>query len=294
MLQAQSSATRVRPIQNLGPYLLLGRLGQGRSADVYLAEDRDLHVRRAVKVLKDYDNHEMRRLLHREAQLLARLEHPNIIDIKDYDFHGTIPYFAMTLAKKGSLQQQHPLGQRLPMALILRYLRQLASATDYLHSNGFLHMDLKPGNILLRHDNRLQLCDFHIATTFPYRRTSGGLIGTLPYMAPERFSCSSQVSSASDLYSIGAIVYQWISGVVPFYGLSLRQHLELEAPPLRQIRPTIPLEVEQVVLRALEKDPERRFSSVHEFELSLTLAWKNSHFPQKSRSVYPLRQLIKS
>lgn len=281
----------------VGPYELLEELGDGTSATVYRARDRYLDAYSAVKVLKKHQSSEMRAIFLNEAQMLARLKHPHIVHIINYGFQGDRPYFSMTLAEKGSLVKQHPLGQKLQMAQVLRYLRQLASAVDYLHAKGILHHDIKPANILQRQDNRLLLCDLHIATPFPYKQSSSVFLGTIPYTAPERFARPGLVSSASDLYSIGVIVYQWLTGSLPFHGTHqqiIHQHLHAEVPSLRKVRPTIPIEVERVVLKALAKNPWNRYASVHEFELALTLAWERYKQPQKNQSPYPIRTLIDS
>ena len=278
--------------QLFGDYELLRLLDHGGFTDVYLAKHIYFKNLVAVKILVEYEDREKRHKLLQEARLLRRLNHPHIVSVFNFSMQDVIPYFVMTYAENGSLQRQHPSGQILSMPIILHYLHQLANALDYLHSQGIIHQDIKPANILLQQDNKVLLCDLGIALKIAQNapQRTQVVVGTVVYMAPERFAHPEQVSAASDQYSLGILVFEWLTGSIPFHGSRNEiawHHIHTPAPPLHTFHSGIPSTIERVVLKTLEKDPRNRFASVQEFATALTQAWNDSQLqpkPQRKHS----------
>src|SRR6266487_388053 len=254
--------------QRLGNYRLLHLLGRGGFAQVYLGEHLRLGTQAAIKLLSTHlADVEVEKFLA-EARIIARLEHPHIIRILDFDQAQDIPFLVMSYAPNGTLRGRHPKGTRLPLDIILTYLKQAACALQYAHDGKLVHRDIKPENMLLdRHDDIL-LSDFGIAVVAHSSRSQSTqeIIGTVSYMAPEQIQ--GKPRPASDQYALGVIAYEWLCGCPPFHGTPAEittQHLHANPPSLCEQVPGIPLAIEAVVLKALEKDPHRRFMDVHEF-----------------------------
>lgn len=269
--------------QQIGNYRLIRLLDTGGHAEVYLGQHLHLDTLAAVKVLHQPLRDENVKKFHDEARILASLVHPHIIHILDFgiDTVAHTPYLVMDYAPNGSMCQRHPRGIPLPLDLIVCYVKQLADALQYAHSQRYsynsrlIHRDVKPENILFGRDDELLLSDFGIAvitqTTDP--RSPQERVGTLAYMAPEQIQ--GKPRRASDQYALGILVYEWISGTCPFRGSStslIYQHLNLPPPSLRLKVPSLSPSVEQVVLKALAKNPKERFASVQEFAIALEQA----------------------
>ncbi len=204
-----------------------------------------------------------------------------------------IPYLVMNYAPNGSLRKKHPQGERLPMETILGYLQQLADALDYIHHQGVIHLDIKPENMLLGRNNEVLLSDFGIAVIADKASAeqAENFTGTLAYISPERIL--GKPSPASDQYSLGVVIYEWLTGERPFYGTPEQvvwQHMYTPPPSLRSKFSTISQEVEQVVLKSLQKDPKRRFASVQDFVSALSKASNLSFSPEKVKPQTPTSQ----
>jgi len=254
--------------QRLGNYRLVRLLGQGGFAQVYLGEHLRLGTQAALKLLFTHlPDDDVEQFLV-EARTLARLEHPHIIRILDFDVEQDIPFLVMSYAPNGTLRQRYPKGTHLPLGIILTYLKQAAGALQCAHDARLVHRDIKPENMLLdRHDDIL-LSDFGIAVVAHSSRSQSTqeIIGTVSYMAPEQIQ--GKPRPASDQYALGVIAYEWLCGCPPFHGTPAEittQHLHVNPPSLCEQVSGIPLAIEAVVLKALEKDPHRRFMDVHEF-----------------------------
>ncbi len=254
--------------QQLGNYRLVRLLGQGGFADVYLGEHIHLETQAAIKVLHTQlagDEIEQFRL---EAKRVAHLEHPHIVRVLEFGVEGTTPFLVMSYAPGGTLRTRHPRGSRLWLPTVISYVRQIVSALQYAHDQKLIHRDVKPENMLLGPHDEVLLTDFGIAVVVPSTRaqiTQEGA-GTIPYMAPEQIE--GHPREASDQYALGVVVYEWLCGVRPFEGSLTEvmvQHLTTPPPPLHEKVATIPLEIEQVVLHALAKDPKQRFARIKEF-----------------------------
>ena len=265
--------------QQLGSYRILRLLGSGGFADVYLGEHVRLNTQAAIKVLHtQLADKEMQDFLT-EARTVAGLDHPNIVRVMEFDVQKGVPFLVMTYAPNGTLRQSHPTGQRLTLATILPYVKQLADALQYAHDSGLVHRDVKPENMLLGRQNKILLSDFGIATVARTSRfgTEQEMAGTAAYMAPEQIQGHPRY--ASDQYSLGIVVYEWLSGERPFRGSffeTCTQQLYAEPSPLQAKVPEVSPDVERVVLTALKKDPHQRFSSVQAFADALEQASKSS------------------
>lgn len=272
--------------QPLGNYMLLHLLGKGGFAEVYLAEHRLLKTQVAIKVLGLRLTDDGLQRFRIEAQHVASLAHPNIVRLLEFSVDQSIPYLVMQYAPNGTLRQRHPEGTRVPLDLVLSYVRQAASALQYAHDQRLIHRDIKPENLLLGRSGEVLLTDFGLAvaahTTLSQQLED--VMGTLSYMAPEQIA--GQPRRESDQYALGLVVYEWLTGQRPFRGSAAEvtaQHIATPPAPLRALVPDVSPAVEQVVLRALAKSPKERFSSVHEFAEALGQA----NFVQRRTGTLP-------
>src|SRR5579871_2027513 len=253
--------------QQLGNYRLIRLLGRGGFAEVYLGEHIFLGTQAAIKVLQmQMATSETDRFLA-EARTIAHLKHPHIVSVLEFGMEQETPYLVMEYTPYGSLRQHHPKGTVLPMPTILDYVSQVASALQYAHDQKLIHRDIKPENMLIGSDHQVKLSDFGIALIAQSTRyQTQDVIGTVAYMAPEQLQ--GKPRPASDQYALGVVIYEWLTGERPFHGSFTEvasQHLFTAPPSLREKAPTLSRAVEQVVLRALAKDPKERFSNIQAF-----------------------------
>jgi beta-lactam-binding protein with PASTA domain/tRNA A-37 threonylcarbamoyl transferase component Bud32 len=261
-----------------GRYRVLRKLGSGGMANVYLAEDEELGRRVAVKILNDrYANDDLFiERFRREAKSAAGLSHPNIVSIYDRgEAEGTY-YIAMEVIEGRSLKELIMTREALPIDTAIGYAKQLLEALRFAHRHGIIHRDIKPHNVLVSADQhakanepRLKVTDFGIARHGASQMTeAGSIMGTAQYLSPEQ-ARGAPVTAASDLYSAGVVLYEMLTGKVPFTGdsaieIAMKHVNDLPAPP-SALRPEIPTELDQIVLRALAKDPGERYQSAEEF-----------------------------
>ena len=260
--------------QQLGNYRLISLLGSGGFADVYMGEHIYLETQAAIKILHTKLTQEDLQRFLQEAQTIAHLRHPHIVRILEFGVES-VPFLAMDYAPNGTLRQRHPSGSIVPLATVVSYVKQVASALQYAHNERLIHRDVKPENMLLAEDNEVLLSDFGIAVVghSTHYQSEHEVAGTAAYMAPEQLQ--GKPRRASDQYALGVVVYEWLSGDRPFRGTFTEiasQHMFVPPPPLRSKVPTISPEVEQVVLRALAKDPQQRFANVQAFATALEQA----------------------
>jgi serine/threonine protein kinase len=264
--------------EQFGEYRLARKLGGGNFGDVYLGGHTSNNTLAAVKILqarlinsedlKDYIN---------EIRSLFRLQHPNIVPLLDFGIERDTPFLIMAYAPNGTLRQ--PKGTRLPLDTVVGYIQQIAEALQHAHDRKLIHRDVKPDNILSGPDGQVWLSDFGIVSIAQSSRslnTQDGA-GTIPYMAPEQILGKPRL--ASDQYALGIIAYEWIRGSRPFNGTAIEiamQHSQAQPPLLREQVPGLTLAIEQVVMRALAKDPKDRFASVREFAEALAAAVEQS------------------
>ncbi len=261
--------------QQLGNYRLLRSLGRGGFAQVYLGEHVYLRRRTAIKVLHtSLEDEDVNKFLA-EAQTLGHLTHPNIVQVFDFAVEQGTPFLAMDYAPRGTLRQRHPRGTCLSLATTVTYVKQVAAALQYAHNHQVIHRDVKPENMLLGQDQQVLLSDFGISllSPSPEQLSTQEMAGTLPYMAPEQIR--GKPGFASDQYALGIVVYEWLCGGRPFEGphwqVAYQQVSDLP-PHLREKDPSLPQAVEDVVLKALAKDPKDRYASVQLFAQALEQA----------------------
>ena len=259
----------------LGNYRLVRLLGEGGFAEVYLGEHVHLGTQAAIKVLHTQLTQSDLEAFRDEARIIAHLDHPHIVRVLDYGVENKTPFLVMSYAPGGTLRHLHPRGTRLPLSTIVTYVNQVAGALQYAHRQKLIHRDVRPENMLMGWHNEVLLSDFGIAVIA--HSTASQKVetpaGTFAYTAPEQFR--GHPLPASDQYSLGVVVYEWLCGDRPFQGTLQEVALQHAMPPppsLRQKGIEIPPEVEQVVMIALAKKSEERFVSITAFAHALEQA----------------------
>jgi eukaryotic-like serine/threonine-protein kinase len=258
-----------------GRYRIIRKLGAGGMAEVYLAEDQELGRRVAIKILNDRhaaDDSFVERF-RREAKNAAGLSHPNIVSIYDRgEAEGTY-YIAMEFLDGRSLKELIVGRGQAPIKIAIDYARQILAALGAAHRHGIVHRDIKPHNVLVGGEGRLKVTDFGIARSGASQMTEvGSIIGTAQYLSPEQ-ARGAPVDQTSDLYSVGVVLYEMLTGQVPFTGdtpleIAMKHLSEVPKPP-SELRPEVPHDLDSVVLRALAKEPGERYQSAEEMDADL-------------------------
>jgi len=265
--------------QKFGNYVLVRLLAQGGSADVYLGEHIYLKTFAAIKVLQARLASDTLESFLKEARTIAGLMHRNIIRVLEFGVEENVPFLVMDYATNGSLRQRFGRSVQQPLLDIIPYIKQIAAALQYAHERKVIHRDVKPENMLLGGDGAVLLSDFGIAVIAQSTRDQNrqGVAGTAPYMAPEQIRGMS--SPKSDQYALAVVVYEWLSGNLPFEGTFVElvsQHLHAAPPPLCKKVPGLQQDVEEVVMIALRKEPERRFANIEVFAYALERASRST------------------
>ncbi len=258
-----------------GRYRIVRKLGTGGMANVYLAEDEVLGRRVAIKILNDRhagDDQFVERF-RREAKNAASLSHPNIVSIYDRgEAEGTY-YIAMEYLDGRSLKELIVARGPAPVNVAIDYARQILAAIRFAHRHGIVHRDIKPHNVLVDAEGRLKVTDFGIARAGTSQMTeAGSIIGTAQYLSPEQAK-GAPVDQTSDLYSVGVVLYELLTGVVPFSGdtpveIAMKHLSSMPEAPSAQ-RAELPRDLDLIVLRALAKDPADRYQSAEEMDADL-------------------------
>ena len=263
------TAARTSAPRQIDRYQILERVGQGGMGVVYRARDPVLDRDVAIKsLLVDFGvDQDARARFQQEARAAARLQHPNIVTIYEFGEQEDSPYLIMEFLGgddlEGLLHREPPLDlvQRLDI------VAQLCDGLAFAHAQRVVHRDIKPGNVRVLEDGSVKLLDFGIATVQRTDATSGGVAGSAAYASPEQLSME-PVDGRSDLFSVGVLAYELLTGRLPFTGDSppavVYQVLHAEPPPLRSIAPQLPAALEEVITRALQKTPEKRWGSAQE------------------------------
>src|SRR5579859_3571810 len=267
--------------QQLGNYRLIHLLGEGGFAEVYLCQHIYLDTFAAIKVLHTQLDSDEVEHFRSEARTIARLVHPSIVRVLDYRIEGKTPFLVVDYAPNGTLRKRHVKGAPLPLSTVVDYVSQLAEALQYAHEQKVIHRDVKPENMLVGRRGEILLSDFGIALVAQgshYHSTQSmqDLAGTIAYMAPEQIQ--SQAVPASDQYALGIVVYEWLSGARPFQGSFAEiavKHTITAPPALREKIAALSPAVEEVVMKALAKDPKQRFVDVQAFATALKQAYQN-------------------
>ena len=266
--------------QQLGNYRLVRLLGEGAFAEVYLGEHVHLGRQAAIKVLHtQLMKRDIEKFRH-EARTIAALEHPNIVSVLDFGVEDRTPYLVLSFGVNGNLRQCHTKGTQVPLPTIVSYVDQIASALQYAHDEKLIHRDIKPENMLLGKHNEILLSDFGIAVMAQSSRYQNAhdMAGTMTYMAPEQIQ--GKPRTASDQYSLAIVVYEWLTGQRPFHGSLaelIGQHISTPPPSICALAPSLSPAIEEVVMKALAKDPKARFARITDFALALEQACQESH-----------------
>jgi serine/threonine protein kinase len=266
--------------QTLGQYQIVERLGRGGMAEVYKGLHPKLERHAAIKVLHGFlaEGEDFLARFQREAKAIAALSHPNIVQVYDFDVHDDLYYMVIEYIDGGTLKERliQSAGP-LPLSELTRIFCETAAALHYAHQHGVLHRDIKPANVLLDTKGRAVLTDFGIARILSDTQftVTGALVGTPAYMSPEQ-GMGLHVSEASDIYALGIILYEMLTGQVPFsadtpFGI-IHKHINDPLPPPRTFRDDIPDSLEAVVLKSLEKESADRYQSPAEMVSALELA----------------------
>lgn len=272
--------------QQFSDYRLLRLLGQSGLSEVYLGEHVRFRTQAAVKLLGGQRSGDDAQKFIAQASTLAHLQHPHIIPLLDFGIDDGLAFLIMGYAPNGTLRQRHPKGTRVPLDTVVTYVKQVAEALQYVHQRQLVHRDIKPHNMLLGANNEIMLSDFGIAVISqsfdPLHSIIHDFEGTIPYSAPEQLQ--GQPRRGSDQYALGIVVYEWLSGHWPFSGtfdVIAHQHLFTPPPSLQEKGIAIEPAIEQVIMRTLEKEPEKRFPSI-------------MHFSDALEQASPLKQSLKT
>src|SRR5512146_1120849 len=244
-------------------------------ADVYLAEDQELGRRVAIKILngRHANDDQFIERFRREAKNAAALNHPNIVSIYDRGEAENTYYIAMEFLDGRTLKELVVGRGAAPINVAIEYARQILSALRFAHRHGIVHRDIKPHNVLVDAEGRVKVTDFGIARAGTSQMTeTGSIVGTAQYLSPEQ-ARGGEVDPRSDLYSLGVVLYELLTGKTPFDGETpveiAMKHLSNAPKPPSKLRPDVPPELDKVVLRALAKDPDDRYQSADEMEADL-------------------------
>ena len=259
-------------------YLILRRIGSGGMADVYCAEDTHLGRQVALKVLhrRFAQDQEFVERFRREASAAAGLQHPNVVGVFDRGRHDGTYYIAMEHLPGRTLKEIVTTEAPLDQARVVDLGMQILQAAGFAHRHGVIHRDFKPHNVIVDDNGAAKVTDFGIARAGASEMTeTGSIMGTAQYLSPEQAQ-GHAVTAASDLYSIGVMLYEMLAGRLPFEGDSAvsvaLKHLSEPPPPISQFRPDVSPALESVVMAALAKDPAHRWQSADDFAEALQAA----------------------
>lgn len=279
----------------LGTCTLQQLIGQGGMGAVYLAQQSRPRRQVAVKVLMPMTSLTPIQLaaflerFRRETDAAASLEHPNIMPVHEYGEDADLAYLVMPYISGGTLRDEMEREGQLPLTLVVKYLEQMAAALDFAHRHGVIHRDIKPANILRTTEGRLLLTDFGLVKIVaegqaPQIRLTGegAPVGTPDYMSPEQV-IGEEVDGRSDLYSLGVILYQMVTGTTPFQGETpmqiASQQLHSPPPSPRALRPDLPIQVERVILRSMAKHRNDRYATGRAFTKAFRAALDETGIP---------------
>ncbi len=271
---------KLQPGQMLGSYRIIEQIGEGGMATVYKAYQSSMDRNVAIKVLPRQlaESEEFFKRFQQEARIVAKLEHPYILPVFDYGEENGIAYFVMRYLEAGTLKDKMNAGQ-LSLDEIDHIFTQLTDALGYAHNHGVVHRDLKPANVLVDLSGNLFLTDFGVAKVLesasPRLTQTAAIMGTPAYISPEQVA-SLPVDRRSDIYSLGVILYEMVTGRVPFVADTplavILKHLNDPLPPPSFVKPDISPVIEQVIVKALAKDPDDRFDTTVDF----VSAWRSA------------------
>lgn len=266
-------------------YEIIDKVGTGGMADVYKAKCHRLNRFVAIKILKpEYSNDKSFVSKFRaEAQSVAGLSHPNIVNVYDVGEEADLHYIVMELVEGITLKNFIERKGKLDIKEAVGITIQIAQGMEAAHDNHIIHRDIKPQNIIISREGKVKVTDFGIAKAATSNTISSNTMGSVHYISPEQ-ARGGYSDEKSDIYSLGVTLYEMLSGRVPFVGDNTVSvallHIQEEATPLREIEPSIPISVENIVLKCMQKKPERRYLSAHELiiDLKRSIANPNGDF----------------
>lgn len=270
------------PGEQVGPYRIMEQLGQGGMATVFKAYHPALDRYVAIKVLHQafLEDPNFHTRFQREARVVARLEHPNIVPIHDYAEHEKRPYLVMKFIEGETLKARLQRGPLSP-AEIERIVEAVGMALFYAHKQGILHRDIKPSNVMLANDGQIYLADFglaRIAQSGESTLTSDVILGTPQYISPEQALAKKNLDEGTDIYSFGVMIYEMVVGCVPFSADTpfsvIHDHIYTALPLPSMVNPDISPDVERVLLKALAKERSDRYPDVASMAQAFKEAWK--------------------
>jgi len=277
--------------ERIGKYYVVHEVGRGSTGTVYLSHDPFYGRDVAIKLYhatgaNDAESRNARRMFMGEAHMIGKLQHPNIVPIYDAGEEDGRRYVVTEhIHGARTLSAYCRTGSLLPVEQVVQIVYKVAKALHYAHSRGVVHRDVKPSNVLLTQDGDVRIVDFGIALVSDSEVSRlEGVAGSPAYMSPEQVQ-GHPLDARSDLYSLGAVMYEMLCGQRPFragaLGKLLRQVVQSAPEPLREVRPELPEELEAIVMRSLEKDPDRRYRNGAELAADLT------RVHQRLRNVQP-------
>ena len=281
------------PGENIGPYRIIEQLGQGGMATVYKAYHASLDRYVAIKVLHPafHEDNTFEVRFQREARVVARLEHPNIVPVYDYAEHEHRPYLVMKFIEGDTLKAYMSKGP-LSSDDIRKIVDAVGSALAYAHKQGILHRDIKPSNVLVATDGQMYLADFglaRIAQAGESTLSSDSIMGTPQYISPEQAMGKKDLDAGTDIYSFGVMLYEMVVGQVPFSADTpfsiIHDHIYTPLPLPRTVNPNVPEQVERVLLKALAKERADRYEDVETMVEAFKDAWEQAGVPMQGTMV---------
>ena len=279
--------------ENVGPYRIMEQLGQGGMATVYKAYHAALDRYVALKVLHPafHQDQSFTMRFQREARVVARLEHPNIVPIYDYSEHEARPYLVMKYIEGDTLKARLNQGP-LTAVEIERVVNSVGSALAYAHRQGILHRDVKPSNVMIAADGTMYLADFglaRIAEAGESTMSSDSIMGTPQYISPEQAMGKKDLDAGTDIYSFGVMLYEMVVGQVPFSADTpfsiIHDHIYTPLPLPIKVNPNVPESVQRVLLKALAKDRLDRYKTTEELIEAFKDAWTEAGIPMQGTAI---------
>ncbi|MBE0670381.1 MAG: serine/threonine protein kinase [Anaerolineales bacterium] len=279
--------------ENIGPYRIIEQLGQGGMATVYKAYHAALDRYVALKVLHAafHEDQTFTARFQREARVVARLEHPNIVPVYDYSEHEARPYLVMKYIEGDTLKarlNQGPLSSKE----IEQVVDSVGSALGYAHKQGILHRDIKPSNVLIATDGVMYLADFglaRIASAGESTLSSDSIMGTPQYISPEQAMGKKDLDAGTDIYSFAVMLYEMVVGQVPFTADTpfsiIHDHIYTPLPLPMDVNPKVPEPVQRVLLKALAKNRLDRYETVEEMITAFKAAWVEAGIPMRGTAI---------
>jgi serine/threonine protein kinase len=278
---------------SIGPYKITEQLGQGGMATVYKAYHASLDRFVAIKVLHPNLNQDdtFTARFKREARLIARLDHPNIVQVHDFAEQDHYPYLVMKFIEGQTLKDRLRRGP-LTSQEIRDVLESVGSALEYAHQQGILHRDVKPSNVLIASDGRPYLADFGLARITEDGEStlsSDSIVGTPQYISPEQALGKKELDEGTDIYSFGVMLYEMVVGKVPFDADTpfsvIFDHIYTPLPLPRTVNPAVPPGVERVLLKALAKERANRYTTVSDLVAAFESAWDEAGVPMQGTAI---------